>query len=83
MPLREVLAEQPVHVLVRGPLPGRVRVAEVHLDIGVQLQPDLCCFEHLVAIPKAGAIQVEPYRSETSEPLSRELATRLTAQDGR
>ena len=33
--LREVLAQQPVGVLVDAPLPGRVRVAEVDVDPGV------------------------------------------------
>ena len=34
-PLGQVLAEQPVGVLVRTTLPGAVGVAEVHLDAGV------------------------------------------------
>ena len=33
--LRHVLAKQAVGVLVRAPLPGAVRVAEVDLDAGV------------------------------------------------
>src|SRR5437773_6061361 len=33
--LGEVLAEQPVGVLVAASLPGAVRVAEIHVDVGV------------------------------------------------
>ena len=37
--LREVLAQQPVGVLVRAALPGAVRVAEVDLHAGVDGEP--------------------------------------------
>ena len=33
--LGEVLAQQPVRVLVRPALPGRMRIAKIHLDPGV------------------------------------------------
>ena len=35
--LREVLAEEPVLVVIRRPLPWAVRVAEEHVDVGVDL----------------------------------------------
>src|SRR5215208_952747 len=38
-PLREVLPQQPVRVLVRAALPRAVRIAEVHLHTGVDPQP--------------------------------------------
>ena len=46
--LGEVLAQQPVGVLVAGPLPGRVRVAEV--DLAVRGDRDLRVQRHLLAL---------------------------------
>ena len=46
--LREVLAQQAVGVLVRGALPGCVRVAEVDVDVGVH--GDLLPLAHLRAL---------------------------------
>src|SRR5260370_18762402 len=46
--LREVLAEQPVGVLVAAALPGAVGVAEVDVDAGVD--PQLCMLGHLRAL---------------------------------
>jgi hypothetical protein len=47
-PLREVLAQEPVGVLVRAPLPGRVRIAEIDIDAGVDLEAHV--LSHLVAL---------------------------------
>src|SRR5215203_504750 len=43
--LREVLAQQPVGVLIRAALPGAVRVADVDLKTGVD--PQACVLAHL------------------------------------
>src|SRR5205807_170641 len=40
-PLREVLAQEPVGVLVRAALPGAVRVAEVDADAGIDAEPEM------------------------------------------
>src|ERR1700677_4809507 len=48
--LREVVAQQPVHVLVAAPLPWRVRVAEEHVGAGRDGDP-LVLRELLALIP--------------------------------
>jgi tryptophanase len=40
--LGEILAQQPIGVLVRAPLPRTLRVAEIDLDAGVDLQARSC-----------------------------------------
>src|SRR3954469_17553516 len=44
-PLWEVLPQEPVGVLVRAPLPGRVRIAKVDLQACIDPQP--CVLRHL------------------------------------
>ena len=45
--LREVLSQESVGVLVRGTLPRVLRIAEVHLDIG--LEREAFVIGHLLA----------------------------------
>ena len=60
--LREVLAEQPVGVLVRGALPWRVRLGEEHLDAGVDRE--LCVGgQFLASVP--GERTYQPGRHES------------------
>jgi hypothetical protein len=56
-PLREVLAQQPVRVLIGAPLPGTVWVAEVDRDAGFDAQ--LSVLGHLGAlVPRSGSCTV-------------------------
>ena len=50
------MAEQPVGVLVAATLPGAARVAEVHLDTGVD--GELQMFGRLPVVPGEGAAQL-------------------------
>src|SRR4051794_37759812 len=44
-PLGEVLAQQPVGILVRATLPGALRIAEV--DLKTRVDPQACVLRHL------------------------------------